>query len=93
MFRFVSPVVVVELRDGAKKSSQIWALDRLFSPYTKSRRIISLSANMFLKAGEIMQSVNSEFGDISHGFSHDVLIALSASTIGATLFASNKRDF
>ncbi len=48
---------------------------------------------MFLKAGEIMQSVNSEFGDISHGFSHDVLIALSASTIGATLFTSNKRDF
>ena len=48
---------------------------------------------MFLKAGEIMQIVNSEFGDISHGFSHDVLIALSASTIGATLFTSNKRDF
>jgi predicted nucleic acid-binding protein len=58
------------------------ALNRLFSPYTKSQRIISMNANMFLKAGAISQ-----------GFSQDVLIALSASTIGATLFTSNKRDF
>jgi predicted nucleic acid-binding protein len=69
------------------------ALNRLFSPYTKSQRIISMNANMFLKAGEIIQNVNSEFGAISQGFSQDVLIALSASTIGATLFTSNKRDF
>jgi predicted nucleic acid-binding protein len=93
MFRFLSPVVVMELRAGAKNSSQIKALDRLFLPYTKSQRIVSLSANMFLKAGEIIQRVNSEFGSISPGFSHDVLIALSASTIGATLFTSNRRDF
>ena len=93
MFRFLSPVVVMELRAGAKNSGQIKALDRLFLPYTKSQRIVSLSANMFLKAGEIIQNVNSKFGGVSHGFSHDVLIALSASTIGATLFTSNRRDF
>ena len=93
MFRFLSPVVVMELRAGAKNSSQIKALDRLFLPYTKSQRIVSLSANMFLKAGEIIRSVNSEFGRILPGFSHDVLIAISASTIGATLFTSNRRDF
>jgi predicted nucleic acid-binding protein len=93
MFRFLSPIVIMELRAGAKTSAQIKALDRMFLPYSKSQRIISLSANMFLKAGEIIQRVNSEFGAISHGFSHDVLIALSASTIGATVFTSNKRDF
>jgi predicted nucleic acid-binding protein len=93
MFRFLSPVVVMELRAGAKTTVQLKALNRLFSPYTKSQRIISMNANMFLKAGEIIQNVNSEFGAISQGFSQDVLIALSASTIGATLFTSNKRDF
>ena len=93
MFRFLSPIVVMELRAGAHASSDIKTLDRLFSPYSRAGRIISLPGNIFIKAGEIIQKVHRTYGGLSHGFSHDVLIALSAASIGATVFTTNKNDF
>lgn len=92
-FRFLSPIVAMELRAGAQGTAEIKALDRLFLPYSNAQRVITLSANTFLKAGEIIQKVHKSYGALSQGFSHDVLIALSAATIGATLFTSNRKDF
>lgn len=92
-FRFLSPIVAMELRAGARNTSEIRLLDRLFLPYSNARRLISLNANIYLRAGEIIQRVHQAYGQFSPGFSHDVLIALSAASIGATLFTSNKRDF
>ena len=93
MFRFLTPVVAMELRAGARGSSDVKSLDRLFSPYSRANRIIGLDANLYLKAGEIIQKSTQVRGSISKGFSNDVLIALSAGSIGATLFTANCEDF
>ena len=83
----------MELRAGAIKTGDVRSLDKLFAAYSNSDRIIALSGNLYLKAGEIIQKVNKKYGGLSRGFSHVVLIALSAASIGATLFTSNKNDF
>ena len=94
MFRFLSPVVAMELRAGAQNHKDIAALDRLFATYSTAHRVVSLSANSFLKAGEVLQKLSKKYS--GHSFSamaNDVLIALSAASIGATLVTSNKKDF
>lgn len=93
VFRFLCPVVAMELRAGASDAQKIRDLDHLFRPYSNANRIISMSGNMYVKAGEIIQKINRSFGGISYGLSHDVLIAISATSIGARLYTSNARDF
>ena len=92
-FRFLCPVVAMELRAGANDARKIRDLDYLFRPYSNANRIISITANMYLKAGEIIQKINRSCGGISPGLSHDVLIAISATSIGARLYTSNAKDF
>jgi len=89
-FRYLSPVVILELMAGAHRPIQQKALDRLFLPYSKAARIVRLDPNHHYKAGQCLASLR---GPTSKGLSHDVLIAVSALSIGATLFTSNRSDF
>jgi predicted nucleic acid-binding protein len=91
--RYLSSVVMMELLAGARKPEQRRLLDRMFVPYSKALRLISLDANHFYKAGECLSSLGMRRKEIHMGLSHDVLIAISALSIGATLFTSNKKDF
>jgi predicted nucleic acid-binding protein len=93
VFRFLCPVVVMELRAGANDARKIHDLDCLFRPYSDANRIISISANMYLKAGEIIQKISRTFGGISPGLSHDALIAISAASIGARVHTSNAKGY
>lgn len=93
VFRFLCPVVVMELRAGANDAQKIRDLDYLFRPYSNTNRLISITANMYLKAGEIIQKINRSFGGVSPGLSHDALIAISAASIGARIYTSNAKDF
>lgn len=87
--RYISPIVIMELIAGAKKRKSKIQLQKLFTPYSKANRIIELSADHFFKSGEILSRINK----LSASISHDVLIAISAISIGATLYTSNKKDF
>ena len=91
--RYLSPIVMMELEAGARISEQKSALDRLFLPYSKAQRVIGLQANHFFKAGECLARIRAKRRDIHLGLSHDVLIAISALSLGATLHTSNRRDF
>ncbi len=84
---------MMELLAGARKLEQRRFLDRLFAPYSKALRLISLDANHFYKAGECLAHLGAGRKEIHLGLSHDVLIAISALSIGATLYTSNKKDF
>ncbi len=90
--RFISPIVVMELRAGAINTALQRIVDQLLSPYSKASRIIELHSNLYYKAGECLAKLNKEIRK-SKGFSNDLLIALSAISIGATLFTSNHKDF
>jgi len=89
-FRYLSPVVILELMAGAHRPIQQRALDRLFLPYSKAARIVRLDPNHYYKAGQCLAALR---GPASKTLSHDILIAISALSIGATLFTSNRGDF
>ena len=91
--RFISPIVIMELMAGVKNAKQQKAIDRLFLPYSKAGRIINLHSNLFYKAGVIMSEMGLSKRSAKNTLSHDILIALSAYSIGANLFTSNRRDF
>lgn len=84
---------MMELLAGARKPEQRRLLDRMFAPYSKALRIVSLDANHFYKAGECLSQLGMKRKEIHMGLSHDVLIAISAISIGAMLYTSNKKDF
>lgn len=91
--RYLSPVVLMELMAGARVPKQKKVIDRLLKPYSKANRIIHLGANLFYKAGECMAWMGRDGMPLHKSMTHDFLIALSAASIGATLFTSNKKDF
>lgn len=91
--RYLSPVVLMELMAGARVPRQRKVVDRLLKPYSKAYRIIHLGANLFSRAGECLARMSRDGISIHKSMSHDLLIALSAASIGATLFTSNKKDF
>lgn len=91
--RFLSPVVMMELLAGSKTNKEKNGLKHLFKPYIKSDRIIQLGLKEYFQAGEILSKIRKKEGAVKPGFSHDVLIALSASSLGATLLTANKKDF
>lgn len=91
--RYLSPIVVMELRAGAHSKRQRNAVDRLLTLYSKSNRFIQLNANTFYKAGECLSRLGREKLRTHRWLTHDLLIALSALSIGATLFTSDRKDF
>lgn len=90
--RYLSPIVVMELMAGARTPKQRKIVDQLIAPYSKAKRLLFLSPSLYYKAGECLAKLPAQQVP-KKGFSHDLLIALSALSIGATLFTSNKDDF
>lgn len=90
--RFLCPIVMMELIAGAQTRRQKRAVDQLIDPYSRAGRIIPVTTSIFYKAGQCLAKLKIK-KSISPGFSHDVLIAFSALSIGATLFTNNKKDF
>src|SRR3990167_8254756 len=80
--RYLSPVVAMELLAGAQSFRERKILDRLFQPYVKGGRMIPMRFGLFHKAGECL----AKLGSPHKGLSHDLLIALSTVSIGATIF-------
>lgn len=90
--RFLSPVVIMELSAGIRESRHKRVVDQLIDPYSRAGRVVPLTGSDFYKAGQCLAKL--KIGkSISPGFSHDVLIALSTISVGATLFTQNRKDF
>lgn len=90
--RYLSPIVLMELRAGGTNSKAIRALDRLVAPYFKAGRILTLEPAHYYSAGVCVSKLNLK-NRSSRAITHDILIALSAQSKGAVLFTSNKKDF
>lgn len=89
--RFLSPIVMMELMAGALDPKVKRAVNQLIDPYFRAGRIVALTTNLFYEAGECLAKLQKRRKD-SLLLSHDVLIALSAQSIGAILFTKNKKD-
>lgn len=94
--KFLSVVVMMELFAGAFSSHDRKLLQGLFHAFTKLGRILTPSMIVYREAGDVLRQLQTAQGyDLkkSHSLANDVLIALSARSIGATVITKNKRDF
>jgi predicted nucleic acid-binding protein len=84
--RYLSAIVQMELRVGAKTLPARRALDQLARAYRTAGRIVLPDAAMFDEAGSVLQRLRDAGSEIRRAsLVHDVLIALSARSLGATV--------
>jgi predicted nucleic acid-binding protein len=91
--RYLSAVVQMELRVGAKTLPARQHVDRLAMAYQSSSRLIVPAASTYDEAGHVLQRLRGFGREIRRAsLVHDVLIALSARSIGATVVTADE-DF
>ncbi|MGH7598749.1 MAG: type II toxin-antitoxin system VapC family toxin [bacterium] len=93
---YVSAVVVMELLSGAFSKSTIAPIDDLWKLSRMSNKLLIPLWRDYVEAGRLLAKVQSQKGyEIKKtiGLTNDVLIALSARRIGATIITQNRKDF
>ena len=94
--KFMSTVVMMELLAGAYSVHDRTRLHDLFATFTKLGRIVAPSSATYQEAGDVLRQLQTVHGynlQKSRSLTNDVLIALSARTIGGSVVTQNKRDF
>ncbi|MBD3421991.1 MAG: PIN domain-containing protein [Chitinivibrionales bacterium] len=93
--KYLSCHVLMELWAGAKSKQAGRTIEKLQKPYLKADRIMSPSGSDFITAGQILSDLpDSEKSRLKNaGFVNDLFIALTAQSIGAMLYTSNRGDF
>jgi predicted nucleic acid-binding protein len=90
--RFLSFVVLFELRFGADTWKRRQAVDRLHAAFPTTRQI-SPSPRAFDWAGRLFPLLHGRGSGDRLGRLNDLLIGLTAREIGATLVTRNRADF
>ena len=94
--KYLSAVVLMELRAGAVLRADRRRVRRLETAFERAGRILAPSKALFAEAGDTLRRLQIEAGyniGGSHWVANDVLIALSARSIGATVVTQNERDY
>ena len=94
LIRFVSAVVMMELRLGADTRRREKAVNRLLAAFPASR-VIAPSSLLFVHAARLFRTLYGDGSGLRDrlGPVNDLLIALTARQIGAAVVTSNLRDF
>jgi predicted nucleic acid-binding protein len=93
---YLSAVVLMELRAGAFSQRDRRLLQRLETAFERAGRVLTPSRGVFADAGDALRRLQADRGykiGASHSVANDVLIALSARSIGATVVTQNERDY
>ena len=94
--KYLSAVVLMELRAGAFTARDRRLVRQVGRAFTAARRVLVPSALVYEEAGEVLRRLQASRGYTlggKHSLVNDVLIALSARMIGATVITRNARDF
>ena len=94
--KHLSAVVLMELRVGALSSRDRRAVGQIERVFEKADRILVPSRAVYADAGDVLRRLRARRGANLSGRTeivNDVLIALSARSIGATVATRNARDF
>jgi predicted nucleic acid-binding protein len=86
--KHLSAVVLMELRAGAFAVRDRRLVQRVESTFARAGRILLPSRAVFAEAGDVLRRLQARRGfqfKTSHSIVNDVLIALSARSIGATV--------
>ena len=94
--RYLSAVVVLELYAGAFSFRDRRLVRDVVAVFTRTNRILVPASGVYEEAGHVLRTLQASRGHRSGRWSalvNDVLIALSARSIGATVVTSNAKDF
>jgi predicted nucleic acid-binding protein len=94
--KYLSAVVLMELRAGAFSTTDRRLLQNLETAFLRMGRILTPTASVFAQAGDVLRRLQADHGyrvKRSRSIVDDVLIALSARSIGAVVATQNARDF
>lgn len=94
--KHLSAVVLMELRAGAFSPSDRRLVQRVETAFARAGRILVPSEAVFDDAGEVLRRLQTERGfhvKGNHSIVADVLIAMSARSIGATVVTQNERHY
>jgi predicted nucleic acid-binding protein len=94
--KHLSSIVMMELWAGAFSPRDRRLLRNITTSFAKVGRILLPALTVYEEAGEVLRRLQLFRGYTSIGASalvNDVLIALSARSVGATVVTQNERDF
>ncbi|MBI1875199.1 MAG: PIN domain-containing protein [Acidobacteria bacterium] len=94
--KHLSAVVLMELRAGAFSLRDQRLVQRVESAFAKAGRILVPPRAVFTEAGDALRRLQADRTfriETSHSIVNDVLIALSARSIGATVVTQNEDDY
>jgi predicted nucleic acid-binding protein len=94
--KHLSAIVVMDLRAGASSAQDRRLVQRVESAFAKARRVLVPSGTVFAEAGDVLRRLHTTRGfrmEQRHSIVNDVLIALSARSIGATVATQNEGDY
>ena len=94
MVRLLSAVVLLELRLGAGTPRRKRAVDRIQAAFP-SDRLLSPTPGLFSRAGQLFHRLYGDGKALTDrlGPVNDLLIALTAWSVGAAVVTSNRREF
>jgi len=94
---FFSSVVVQELLAGARTLQHRRQAAALYEPFERVGRIVSPTHAVWKDAGRVIAALALQHPDLrsrlGQGFLNDILIGLSARSIGAAVLTRNAEDF
>jgi predicted nucleic acid-binding protein len=93
---FMSAVVLEELYAGAQDPASIKLLDRLYDVFVSANRLVVPDGRDWQKTGKVIAQFERKYGfegKFLTRITHDILIALCARRIGATVVTNNTKDF
>jgi predicted nucleic acid-binding protein len=92
--RFLSAVVLMELRVGADTARRRRAVDRIQAAFP-AERVVAPTPTLFDRAGTLFRTLHGDGSALRDrlGPVNDLLIALTAWRIGATVITANVADF
>lgn len=94
--KYLSAVVLMELSAGAFSARDRRLVREVTSAFAKVGRILVPTVTIYEEAGDVLRRLQESRGYTvasAYGLANDVLIALSARFIGATVITRNERDF
>lgn len=93
--KYLSAVVLMELRAGAFRPADRRVLVRLQQGFETAGRLLAPTREVYADAGDTLRGLQARGYDVraGHSIANDVLIALSARSIGATVVTRNERDY
>jgi len=94
--KHLSAVVLMELLAGAFSTRDRRLIRDIILPFAKANRLITPTVSLYEEAGHVLRRLQRVHGysmPSAYGLVNDVLIALSARSIGASVITQNERDF